>query len=80
MCHLINKDLLVSGFNPQENIEIRLFLPPNLQVSEGMVQLLIPDTLSTEIIEIPLIDQVDYLEITVPTLDVYGLLMIPVTA
>jgi arylsulfatase A-like enzyme len=75
--HLINKDREATGFTSQTDIKVSITAPPDLDLSSGEAEYRSPDL--TEATRLPINRQNDRLEVTVPALTVYGVLLIPTT-
>jgi hypothetical protein len=76
-CHLINKNREESGFRPQTGIQVRIVIPPGLELSDATAAFTSPDLSGGEFIRLPVTYQNGALEVTVPELRVYGVLVIP---
>jgi hypothetical protein len=76
-CHLVNKDLQDSGFRPQRSFQVGIAPPSGLSLTGANAAYLSPDLSNRQPSFLPLTRQNDVLEVTVPDLDVYGVLVIP---
>ncbi len=75
-CHLINKDRQESGFKPQAGLEVRITLPADLRLSDDHAVYLSPDLSGQEPALLPIALQSGVAEVTVPNLEIYGVLVI----
>jgi hypothetical protein len=71
--HLVNKDLEESGFQPRRDFQIQVALPTGFR-DATQATYLAPEGASTTL---PVAQQGDIVEVTIPSLEVYGVIMIP---
>jgi hypothetical protein len=76
-CHLINRDRRGSGFTPKVDFKVRITVPPDLGISEANAVYMSPDLSDGQPIPLPMTGQDGAVEITVPSLEIYGVLVIP---
>jgi N-acetylglucosamine-6-sulfatase len=75
-CHLINKARVESGFEPQADFKVQLTLPSDLDLSDAQALYLSPDLPEGEAALLPLTLQEGVMQVTIPELEIYGLLII----
>jgi N-acetylglucosamine-6-sulfatase len=75
-CHLISKDREESGFKPQAGFKVRITLPADLHVSDDHAVYLSPDLSGQEPALLPIALQGGIAEVTIPNLEIYGVLVI----
>jgi len=78
-CHLINKDREESGFRPQTDFRVEIALPSDLDLADAYALYISPDLSGGEPALLPITHQNGTVEVTVPELEVYGVLVIPAT-
>jgi arylsulfatase A-like enzyme len=76
-CHLISKELDDSGFRTQANIQVAIALPPDLDLSASHAVYLSPEIEGGEPTLLPITMQNGTVQVTIPELEVYGVLVIP---
>jgi hypothetical protein len=75
-CHLINKNLRDSGFQPQAGFKVVVTLPAGFPDSNLAASYVSPDDGGGEPVNLSLLRNGDEIEVTVPNLEVYGVLVI----
>jgi hypothetical protein len=78
-CHLINKDRRESGFAAHSGFKVTVALPADLQLSDASAVYVSPDISggAPALLQGTLRDNA--IEITVPALEIYGVVVIPST-
>jgi hypothetical protein len=74
--HLINRELGDVGFTPQRDLSVTITLPPRFSIAAANATYLSPDLPAGEATLLPLAQQGNSLQVTVPDLAVYGVLTI----
>jgi hypothetical protein len=74
--HLINSELGDTGFTPQRDLSVTVTLPPRLSVAAVNATYLSPDLPAGEATLLPVAQQGNSLQVTVPDLNIYGVLTI----
>ena len=77
--HLINNDLAESGFIPKTNFTISVVLPRGMKLLEPNAEFLSPNISGGEHIVLPLTSTNGFVQTTIPDLDIYGIVTIPVS-
>jgi arylsulfatase A-like enzyme len=77
--HLINTDRQDSGFRSQNDFEVVVEMPEDLVSSTTHAIYLSPDQLNTGSLQLPITRQNKTILVTVPELEVYGVLLISAT-
>ena len=78
-CHLINQDLTDAGFTLQKGVQVTITLPPDMSLSATRALYASPDVQDGQPSELPINRTGSTLQVTIPELEVYGLLSVPVT-
>ncbi len=76
-CHLINKKLEDAGFKTQAGFRVKITLPSDLKLSDSDAVYVSPDIAGGKPATLRMTRQGDAVEVTVPNLEVYGVLVIP---
>jgi hypothetical protein len=76
-CHLVNRDLRDSGFEPQTDVQVSINLPGDLVLSGRQALYITPDEAGANQTGLPLANDDGQVSLTVPRLDLYGVLVIP---
>jgi hypothetical protein len=74
-CHIINKSMEQSGFIPQVQFDVKITLPPGLNISGNNATYLSPDQLQGDLDPLPIARQNNVIVVTIPTLEIYGILV-----
>jgi arylsulfatase A-like enzyme len=78
-CHLINKDREESGFQLQVGVQVTIVTPSDLDTSATHALYLSPDLVEGEPTLLPISRQNGSVQVTLPELGIYGVLVIPAT-
>lgn len=78
VCHLVNKALDETGFKPQRDVKLSINMPPGLGLAGTQVLLLSPDQAGGGPVPLEPARQGNAIEITLPEIQIYSLLVIPV--
>jgi hypothetical protein len=74
-CHIINKSMEQSGFTPQVQFDVKITLPPGLNISGNNATYFSPDQLQGDLDPLPITRQNNVIVVTIPTLEIYGILV-----
>jgi hypothetical protein len=78
-CHLVSKALEDSGFRTQEDLHVSFTLPPDLDLSGASAVYASPDLSDGRPAQLEISHVDGKVQITIPALEVYGVLVIPDT-